>query len=146
MRLLQMYEKVCLKASQYYSASIWTYNFSISLSESPQPPPLFMSELSNVSLSTKTVYFYLWRRQDTPDNPRTNPNIAFRNKYFGDVRSFVYLMLDMCVPQFLKCWNSFWSFGHVELWHFDFERRHFGSLKLCNFEMSKFEASKLWNQ
>ena len=42
-----------------------------------------ISELLAVSLSSKTIYFYLWRHQDTPKNPR-KPGIFFQQNISGN--------------------------------------------------------------
>ena len=89
-------EKICLKAPWYYSAPIWTYYFPICLWERPKLLISMISGLWDGSLSPKTNIIYLWRPQDTSNNPRkSHPSFKsnlFQCQHFGN-------------QQFWKCWK-----------------------------------------
>ena len=50
-------EKICLKAPQYYSASIWICNFSICLWKRPKTHYFMMSGFSNVAFFSRQIIF-----------------------------------------------------------------------------------------
>ena len=61
-------EIICLKALGNCSASILTYNFSISSWENPKTLISMIPGLWDVSPSSETNHFHLWRHQDTKQN------------------------------------------------------------------------------
>ena len=63
-------ERIGLKAPQYHSGPFWSYNFSICLWERPKLLMAMISGCWDVSPSPETNYDYLWRPQDTLQNPR----------------------------------------------------------------------------
>ena len=45
-----------------------------------------VSGCSDVSMSPKTNIICFWRHQDTPNNPRTNPNSFFENMILENLK------------------------------------------------------------
>ena len=58
-----------------------------------------------VSLTPNTVYLYLWRHQDTQNNPRRIQN-HFEPHYFVNLRLETFSnMVELCVPHNLNLRN-----------------------------------------
>ena len=89
-----------LKAPGSYSASIWSYNFSICLWEIPKTIMFMISVLLNGSPSPKTIYFHLWRPQDTSKRSKKIPN------YFDAFMVMIFTILKIQNVDFSKRWAS----------------------------------------
>ena len=66
-------EIISLKAPGNYSASFWSYHFSICLWENLKLLISMISALWDVSRAPKTNYFSLWRHHDTETKSRKIP-------------------------------------------------------------------------
>ena len=67
-------EKIGLKAPGNYSASFWSYNFSLCSWERPKNLISMIPGFVDASMSPKTNMIHRWRHQDTLNNPRKCKN------------------------------------------------------------------------
>ena len=88
-------EKIGLKALGNYSASYWSYNFSICLWERPKLPMSMISGFFDVSLSPNTICSYLWRPEDTYTNPRTHRKSFLKFTILGISKCWIAYILKI---------------------------------------------------
>ena len=88
-----------------FQFALVTLRFAYMMTFKPQIS--MISGFVDVSLSPKTIYFYVWRHQDTQHDPRKKRK-SFRNMICGKSRFVCLPMLDICVPHILKLGLYFW--------------------------------------
>ena len=133
--------KICLKLRRIILLHFEHITFRFAHGRTLKPLISMISRFSDVSLNPTTIYFCLWRHQDTPNNPRKNKYVFFENCVLGNLRFGHLGNVGNVCPVRLKS-SSFilllklWSLD-TTLWNFDI----FWTLQFWN-----FKTLKLWSQ